>query len=104
MRAQSPKRVAPLVEGFKEQRQKSIASYHGTRDGKELNHDRRRFDDLRQRVALPIEKGGVALSDVAFASLTAFACSIAASMKELAKAFPDWIKLALFILNASKAS
>ena len=46
----------------------------------------------------------MALNNVVFVSLTAFACSIAASMKELAKAFPDWIKLALFILNASKAS
>ena len=35
----------------------------------------------------------MALNNVAFVSLTAFACSIAASMKELAKVFPDWIKI-----------
>ena len=93
MRAQFPKHVAPFVEDFKEQQRKLIASYHGIHDGKDFNHDRRHFDDLYQRVALPIEKGGMALNNVVFVSLTAFACSIAASMKELAKVFPDWIKI-----------
>ena len=44
-------------------------------------------------MALPIEKGGMALNNVVFVSLTAYACSIAASTKELAKVFPDWIKI-----------
>ena len=48
---------------------------------------------LYERVALPIEKGGMALNNTAFISLTAFACSIAASMKELAKVFLDWIEI-----------
>ena len=48
---------------------------------------------LYERVALPIEKGGMALNNTAFISLTAFACSLAASMKELAKVFPDWIEI-----------
>jgi len=81
-RAQFPKHVAPFVDDFKEQQQKLIASYHEIHDGKEFNHDRRHFDDLYQRVALPIEKDGMALNNVVFVSLTAFACSIAASMKD----------------------
>ena len=93
MRAQFPKHVAPFVQDFKEQQQKLIASYHGIHDGKDFNHDRRSFDDLYQRVALPIEKGGMALNNAVYVSLTAFACSIAASMKELAKVFPDWIRI-----------
>ena len=44
-------------------------------------------------MALPIEKGGMALNNAVYVSLTAFACSIAASMKELAKVFPDWIRI-----------
>ena len=35
---------------------------------------------LYERAALPIEKGGMALNNMAFISLTAFACSLAASM------------------------
>ena len=37
-------------------------------DGKDFNHDRRRFDDLYQRVALPIEKGGMALNNAVYVS------------------------------------
>ena len=48
---------------------------------------------LYERAALPIEKGGRALNNVAFISLTAFACSLVASMRELAKVFPDWIEI-----------
>ena len=48
---------------------------------------------LYEKAALPIEKGAMALSNVAFISLIAFACSLAASMRELAKVFPDWIEI-----------
>ena len=40
--------------------------------------------ELHERAALPIEKGGMALNNVVFISLTAFVCSLAASMRELA--------------------
>ena len=84
-----------------------IASYHGIHDVNDFNSDQAHMMVLYERAALPIEKGGMALSNVAFISLTAFACSLAASMRELAKAFPDWIEIddggALVSVSQSKA-
>ena len=70
-----------------------IASYHGVHDVNDFNADQAHMMALYERAALPIEKGGMALNNVAFISLTAFACSLAASMRELAKVFPDWIEI-----------
>ena len=84
---------APLVEDFKESQARLIASYHGVHDVNDFNADQAHMMALYERAALPIEKGGMALNNVAFISLTAFACSLAASMRELAKVFPDWIEI-----------
>ena len=70
-----------------------IASYHGVHDVNDFNADQDHMMALYERAALPIEKGGMALNNVAFISLTAFACSLVASMRELAKVFPDWIEI-----------
>jgi len=70
-----------------------IASYHGIHDVNDFNYDRAHLMTLYERAALRIEKGGMALSNVAFISLPVFACSLAASMRELAKAFPEWIEI-----------
>ena len=43
--------------------------------------------------ALPIEKGGMGLTNISLVSLTAFPCSFAASLRDLAKSFPNWITL-----------
>ena len=45
-----------------------------------------------ERATLPINEGETALRNVGFVFSTAFACSLASS-KDLAKAFPQWIKL-----------
>ena len=55
------------------------ASYHGIHDGKDFNHDRRHFDDFYQIVTLPIEKGGMALNNVVFVSLTLYSIKIGKS-------------------------
>ena len=70
-----------------------IASYHGVNDVNDFNSDQAHMMALYERAALPTEKGGMALSNVAFVSLTAFACSLAASIRELAKVFRDWIEV-----------
>lgn len=40
-----------------------------------------------------IEKGGTDLGNIGLVMLTAFVCSLVASLKDLAEMFPDWIKL-----------
>ena len=46
-----------------------------------------------EKATLPIEKGGMAMRNMGVVALTAFACSLAASLKHMASIFPEWITL-----------
>ena len=46
-----------------------------------------------ERATLPIEKGGMAIRNMGVVALTAFACSLTASLKHMANIFPEWITL-----------
>ena len=72
---------------------KLLASYHGLYDESDLTRAWPSFREVYERAALPINKGGMELRSVKLVFLTAFACSLVASLKHLAKAFPDWINL-----------
>ena len=74
---------------------KLLASYHGIYDDDDFNRSRGQIAKLyeRERAALPIEKGGMGLTNISLVSLTAFPCSFAASLRDLAKSFPNWITL-----------
>ena len=75
LRAQFPMHVAPFVEDFKQLQARLIASYHGVNDVNDFNSDQAHMMALYERAALPTEKEGMALSNVAFISLIAFANS-----------------------------
>ena len=72
---------------------KLLASYHGIYDDDDFNRSRGQIAKLYERAALPIEKGGMGLTNISLVSLTAFPCSFAASLRDLAKSFPNWITL-----------
>ena len=72
---------------------KLVTSYHGIYDADDFNRNRAQIAELYERAALPIEKGGMALRNVALIALTSFTCSLAASLTDLANVFPDWIEL-----------
>ena len=93
MRAQYPAHTAPFVNDFKEEQMKLLASYHGIYDDDDFNSSRVQIAELYERAALPIDKGGMGLRNISLISLTAFPCSLAASLKDLAKYFPNWIAL-----------
>ena len=42
---------------------------------------------------MPIEKGGMAIRNMGVVAFTAFACSLAASLKHMATIFPEWVEL-----------
>ena len=93
MRAQYPVHTMPFVNDFKEVQMKLLASYHGIYDDDDFNRSRGQIAKLYERAALPIEKGGMGLTNISLVSLTAFPCSFAASLRDLAKSFPNWITL-----------
>ena len=93
MRAQYPAHTTPFVNDFKELQMKLLASYHGIYDDNDFNRSRDQIAELYERAALPIEKGGMGLRNISLISLTAFPCSLAVSLKDLAKSFPNWIVL-----------
>jgi len=64
--------------------------YHRLYD--EFMRCRSQMCETYERATLPINEGETALRNVGFVFSTAFACSLASS-KDLAKAFPQWIKL-----------
>ena len=72
---------------------KLLASYHGVYDDDDFSRSRDQIAELYERAALPIEKGGMGLRSISLVSLTAFPCSLAVSLKDLAKHFPNWIAL-----------
>ena len=64
---------------------KLLASYHGLYDESDLMRAWPRFREAYERAALPINKGEMELRSVKLAFLTAFTCSLVASLKRLAK-------------------
>ena len=58
------------MQDFNESQARLIASYHGVHDVNDFNFDQAHVMALYERAALPIEKGGMALNNVAFISLT----------------------------------
>ena len=42
---------------------------------------------------MPIENGGMAIRNMGIVVLTAYACSLVASLKRMANIFPEWITL-----------
>ena len=81
------------MDDFKEQQMKYLVSYHGIHNVDDFNRNRRKIAELYERAALPIDKDNMALSNVGLISSTAFACSLAMSLKDLAKKFLTRLKL-----------
>ena len=48
---------------------------------------------ILMRATLPIENGGMAIRNMGIVALTAYACSLVASLKRIAAIFPNWITL-----------
>ena len=46
-----------------------------------------------ERATLPIENGSMAITNMGIVALTAYACSLVASLKRIAAIFPNWITL-----------
>ena len=93
LRSQFPVHAKDFIDDFQSLQVKLLASYHGLHDESDLTRAWPSFREVYDRAALPINKGGMELRSVKLVFLTAFACSLAASLKHLAKAFPDWINL-----------
>jgi hypothetical protein len=70
-----------------------VASYHGISDKTEVDSNWQEVYEWYERSTLPIEKGGMAIRNMAVVALTAFACSLTASLKHMANVFPEWITL-----------
>ena len=51
---------------------KLLASYHEIHDDDDFNRSRGQIAELYERAALPIEKGGMGLTNISLVSLTAF--------------------------------
>ena len=65
-----------------------VASYHGISDKTEVDSNWQEVYEWYERSTLPIEKGGMAIRNMAVVALTAFACSLTASLKHMANIFP----------------
>ena len=91
LRSQFPVHAKDFIDDFQSLQVKLLASYHGLHDDSDLTRAWPSFREVYDRAALPINKGGMELRSVKLVFPTAFACSLVASLKHLAKAFPDWI-------------
>ena len=58
-----------------------VASYHGVSDKTEVDSNWQEVYEWYERSTLPIEKGGMAIRNMAVVALTAFACSLTASWR-----------------------
>ena len=70
-----------------------VASYHGVYDKAEIERRWPIVYEWYERATLPIENGGMAIRNMGVVALTAYACSLVASLKRMAAIFPDWITL-----------
>ena len=62
-----------------------VASYHGVSDKSEVQSNWADVYEWHERATLPIEKGGMAIRNMGVVALTAFACSLTASLKHIAQ-------------------
>lgn len=93
LRAQLPDHPVDLLNRFKTQQTRLIASYHVLYDEEEFQL---RFEELKGlylRASFPIELSGMGLRNVEVAHLAAFISSMTVTTRSLAKAFPSWIQL-----------
>ena len=60
------------------------ASYHGVSEKVEIENNWPTVYEWYEKAALSIEKGGMAIRNMGVVALTAFACSLAASLKHMA--------------------
>jgi hypothetical protein len=93
LRTQLPYHGNRLVDGFREQQMRLVASYHGVSEKIEVENNWPVVYEWYERATLPIEKGGMAIRNMGVVALTAFACSLAASLKHMASIFPEWVTL-----------
>ena len=93
LRTQLPYHGNRFVDGFREQQMRLVASYHGVLDKSEVQSNWADVYEWYERATLPIEKGGMAIRNMGVVALTAFACSLTASLKHMANIFPEWITL-----------
>ena len=70
-----------------------VASYHGVCEKAEMESRWSTVYEWYEKATLPIEKGGMAIRNMGVVALTAFACSLATTLKHMAAIFPEWITL-----------
>lgn len=70
-----------------------VASYHGVCKEDEVNNNWPTVYEWYERATFPIEKGGMAIRIMGVVALTAFGCSLAASLRHMATILPEWITL-----------
>ena len=70
-----------------------VASYHGVYEATEIEDKWSDVIEWYERATLPVELGGMAIRNMAMVALTAFACSLASSLKRMAVIFPERITL-----------
>ena len=92
LRTQFPDHTKGLLSTFKSYQVRLIASYHGVYQKDDVLSQLQTFEDLYTRVAFKVENGGMSLRSVQWVHTTAFLCSMAASLPDLAKVFPLWIQ------------
>ena len=92
LRTQFPDHTKGLLRSFKSYQIRLIASYHGVYHKDEVFNQSQKFEDLYTRVAFKVEDGGMSLRSVQWVHTTAFLCSMAAALPDLAKVFPLWIQ------------
>ena len=80
LRTQFPDHTKGLLSSFKSYQVRLIASYHGVYHKDEVLNQLQTFEDLYTRVAYKVENGGMSLRCVQWVHVTAFLCSMAASL------------------------
>ena len=93
LRAQLPHHGRRFVDEFRKQQMRLVASYHGVYEAIEFDDKWSDVHDWYERATLPIEMGGMAIRNMGVVALTAFACSVAASLRHMAVIFPELITL-----------
>ena len=93
LRAQLPLHGRRFVDDFRKQQMRLVASYHGVYEATEIEDKWSDVVEWCERATLPVELGGMAIRNMAMVALTAFACSLASSLKHMAVIFPERITL-----------
>ena len=91
-RTQFPHDSEQLLHHFTSLQIKLIASYHGILNKNDMEYHHNDLHSLYRRVILPINQGGMALRSMRSVHLSGYVCSMAASIHEISKFFPGWIR------------